>query len=324
MAPREAWKLLQRSAQAWSDDGATSMGAALAFYTLFSLTPLLLVAIAIAGAVLGRDQAQTMLLAQVSGLVGERAAGAVGALLVAASTREHGVLPAAIGTLTFMLGATTVFNELKTDIDRIWRCHGRRPKGFGPLLRARLLSIGLVLAIGLLLLASLLASALISGLGEQWFADSVGTVRALEMGVSFLVITGVFAMIYKLLPSTPIAWSDVWVGAGATSALFWIGKFLIGLYLGKAAVASMFGAAGALVMLILWVYYSAQIFFYGAEFTREYAHRHGSKQGETDPAWLAIDAANESDIVERARRVVRGDEPVLLRMRKPAPKHGGG
>lgn len=306
---REAWGLAKRSVQGWLEDGAGSMGAALAFYTLFSMAPLLLVAIAIAGAVLGHDQAQQLLIAQFSDVFGHRIARGIGFLLQATSSHSH-VFPAAVAAVAILVGAATVFNELKTDLDRIWRTHATRPKGFLPVLRKRLLSIAMVVAVGLLLLVSLLVSALISALGEQLFDGRLETIRVLEFAGSFLVITGLFAMIYKMLPSAKIAWGDVWVGAAVTSALFWLGKFLIGLYLGRTAVGSMFGAAGAVIALIAWVYYSAQVFFLGAEFTRAYALGHGSHQGDAELA-EPTHPGDEAAMLERARRIVRGKDPIF-------------
>jgi membrane protein len=305
----DGWGLAKRSVQGWLDDGAGSMGAALAFYTLFSMAPLLLVAIAIAGAVLGREQAQHLIVAQFSDVLGRRIAAAIQFLLQATSKHSR-VFPTAVASGLILLGAATVFNELKTDLDKIWRTHANRPKGFIPVLRRRLLSILMVIAVGFLLLASVVVSAIISALGEQLFDGRVETIRTLEFGGSFLVITGLFAMIYKMLPSARIAWGDVWVGAGVTSALFWLGKFLIGVYLGRTAVGSMFGAAGAVVALVAWVYYSAQVFFLGAEFTRAYALRHGSHQSDLELA-RETDPAAEDAMLERARRIVKGKDPLV-------------
>ena len=305
----DAGHLAKRSIQGWLDDGAGSMGAALAFYTLFSMAPLLLVAITIAGAVLGRAEAQHLLLAQFSDVLGRRIAAATQFLLQATSHHSR-VFPTAVASVAILVGAATVFNELKTDLDKIWRTHANRPKGFLPVVRKRLLSILMVIAVGFLLLASLLMSALISALGEQLFDGRVETIRALEFGGSFFVITGLFAMIYKMLPSAKIAWGDVWVGAMVTSVLFWLGKFLIGHYLGRTALASMFGAAGAVLALIAWVYYSAQVFFLGAEFTRAYALRHGSHQADLELAHEA-GGGEEQDMLERARRIVKGKDPLV-------------
>jgi len=309
---REAWGLAKRSVQGWLDDGAGSMGAAVAFYTLFSMAPLILVAIVIAGAFFGRDQAQQLLISQLADVLGPKAAGGI-RFLVQATTHHGRFLPATVGAVTVLIGAATVFNELKTDLDRIWRVHATRPKGFLAVLRKRLLTLVMVVLVGLLLLFSLLVSALMSALGEEFFGARIEYLRALEFAGSFLVITGLFATIYKLLPSARIAWGDVWVGAAATSVLFWAGKALIAVYLAHNAVGSMYGAAGAIIVLIAWVYYTAQIFFLGAEFTREYALRHGSHQSEPDMP--IAHTGGEEMILERARRLVQGNDPVLGRSR---------
>ncbi|HSN19757.1 MAG TPA: YihY/virulence factor BrkB family protein, partial [Usitatibacter sp.] len=193
---------------------------------------------------------------------------------------------------------------------KIWRTHADRPKGFFPVVRRRLLSMLMVVAVGLLLIGSVLVSALLSALGEELFGGRAETIRALEFGGSVLAITGLFAMIYKMLPSARIAWGDVWMGAAVTSVLFWLGKFLIGLYLARTAVGSMFGAAGAVIALVAWVYYSAQVFFLGAEFTRVYALRHGSHQADMDLA-SASGRDDEKVMLERARRIVKGKDPIF-------------
>jgi membrane protein len=187
------------------------------------------------------------------------------------------------------------------------------------MVRSRLLTFGMVLSVGFLLLVSLVVSTAISALSSAWLGSIIGA-RTLEFLMSFGVVTGLFAMIYKILPRTRIAWGDVWVGAAVTSALFWMGKYLIGLYISHASVASSFGAAGTVVVLIVWVYYSAQIFFLGAEFTREYALRHGSRQNTVQARRKrGMEAANEDEMVERARRITRGTDPVLLRKPTSAP-----
>ena len=276
------WRSLAvEAARGWQRDGAPSMGAALAFYTLFSMAPLLLLAISIAGIAIGTDSARDILMAQLTSLMGEQGAGAVRAVLVAANERSEGLWSAIVSVVTLVIGATTVFGELRTDLDKIWRFEAPPAAGAWDFIRSRLLSVGMVATIGFLLIVSLAVSAAVSAFGSMWaggFPGSAFVLRMLEFAGSFLVITGLFAMIYKILPSVAIAWGDVWVGAAVTSLLFWIGKFLIGIYLGKSAIASPFGAAGTLVVVIVWVYYSAQIFFLGAEFTRTYALRLGSLQ----------------------------------------------
>lgn len=270
-------ELSRAAIRGWLDDAAPSMGAALAFYTMLSLAPLLLVAIGFAGFFVGREEAQGALVAQLALVLGDKAASGIEAMLEAAGSTGEGFMPALIGLVTMVLGATTVFAELRSDLDRIWR-YRPKEKGLGQLFRARFSSFLLVMGIGALLLFSLLASTFLAAVGGWWFERSEVAVHAIEFFTSFVVITLLFALIYKLLPSRRIAWGDVWVGAAVTSVLFWLGKFLIALYISHAAVDSKFGAAGALVVVILWVYYSSQVFFLGAEFTKEYALRHGSKR----------------------------------------------
>jgi len=283
------------------------MGAALAFYTLFSMAPLLLLVIAITGLLVGDDTARQVLSAQLTQLLGEKGAGAVEGILAAAANREQGILAAAVSLGTLILGATSVFGELRTDLDRIWKATPPPTNTVWKFLRARVLSFGLVLTLGFLLLVSLALSAFISVLGKfwtGWFPGAVFMLRGLEFMGSFFVITLLFAMIYKLLPSVRLAWGDVWKGAAVTSLLFWIGKYLIGLYLGKSAVASPFGAAGTLIVVILWVYYSAQIFFFGAEFTKAYAERRGSfatRSRATAAAPAAVPAGGSSAPALRIR-----------------------
>ena len=323
LAPRETFGLARRSVQGWIDDNASSMGAALAFYSLLSLAPLLLVVIGVAGVFWGRSEAQTLLMDQITSVVGDSAAAGIQMVLDnAGSGATEGVVPALIGFATALFGAATVFNELQTDLDRIWRHHARKSGVMG-MVRSRMLTFGMVLAVGFLLLVSLVVSTAISALSDQWLGSIVGA-RTIEFVLSFVVVTGLFAMIYKILPRTRIAWSDVWVGAAVTSALFWIGKYLIGLYIGRASVASSFGAAGTIVVLIVWVYYSAQVFFLGAEFTREYALRHGSRQNTVQAKRKRdMEAANEDEMVERARAITRGADPILLRRPAPSSYAGG-
>ena len=282
-----AWRCVAvDAARGWQTDGAPSMGAALAFYTLFSMAPLLLLAISIAGIAIGTDTARTMLMTQLTSLMGEQGAGAVRSMLEAGDAKSEGIWSAIVSVVTLVIGASTVFAELRRDLDKIWRFEAPAASGVWSFIRSRLLSVGMVATIGFLLLVSLAVSAAVTAVGSMWaggFPGSALVLRLIEFVGSFAVITGLFAMIYKILPSVRIAWGDVWVGAAVTSLLFWVGKYLIGIYLGRSAIASPFGAAGTLVVVIVWVYYSAQIFFLGAEFTRAYALRLGSLR-DTNPA----------------------------------------
>ena len=257
------------------------MGAALAFYTLFSIAPLLLIVISVAGLVFGADAARGEIFGQLTSVLGDDSAKAVESMLAAVNKPGAGIVGTLVGLAVLVVGATTVFAELQDAMDRIWRAPVRAKGGLWSLLRARLLSLGMVMGIGFLLMVSLVASAGLSALGKwwgPWFGEQALIAQALNIVVSFLLVTAMFAMIYKIIPRVKIAWRDVWVGAGLTALLFTAGKFLIGLYIGQSGVTSPFGAAGSLVVLLLWVYYSAQIFLLGAEFTWVYSHKYGSRK----------------------------------------------
>ena len=277
MTAREGMRLARRAFAAWSEDYAPSMGAALAYYALFSIAPLLLIITAIAGLFFGAPAARGELFGTLAGLMGADAARAVESLLAHASRPASGIVAMAIGGVTLVFGASSVFNELQSGLDRIWRSPAGA-SGMRSLLRTRLLGFALILVVACLLIGSLAASALLSAL-----ADSPALHLA-DAALSFALLTLGFAAVYKIVPRVRIAWRDVWLGAAVTAALFVAGKFVIGLYLGRAAPASVFGAAGSLVVLMIWVYYSAQIFLLGAEFTRLYAHEQGSRTAIREPA----------------------------------------
>jgi membrane protein len=276
--PKIAWELVEATVKGFFDDGAMRKAAALAYYTLFSLAPLLIISIAIAGAVFGADTAREEIIKQIHGLVGPDAAAAIQGMLQNASRPGATVLAAAIGIATLAFGATTAFAELKQSLDEIWEAPPAKLRGLWYTVRTRLLSFGVILSIGFLLLVSLVFSAAISALQRLWLLnDATGIVlQLLNLGFSFVLVAAMFAMLYKLLPSVRIAWYDVIVGSLVTALLFTVGKFFIGLYLGNNAVTSSYGAAGAVILILLWVYYSAVIFLIGAEFTKAFARRHGS------------------------------------------------
>lgn len=281
--PTEVWRLFKASIKSWSDDRAPSMGAALAYYTAFSLAPVLLIVITIAGLVFGREAAQGVLFGQIADMVGPQAGQAIQAMLENGHESGGGVLGTIVGIAMLIIGATTVFVELQDDLDRIWKAEQRTGSGIWNFIRTRMLSFGMILAIGFVLIVSFVVTSLVAAMGQWWSNAFVGMEAVLQVVnflVSFGIITLLFAMIYKILPNVTIPWSDVWIGAGVTSLLFSIGKFLIGLYIGKSAVASSYGAAGAFVVLLLWIYYSTQIFLLGAEFTYNYSHDRGSRAGQ--------------------------------------------
>lgn len=291
---RAAGSLLRAAVEAWIDDDAPSMGAALAFYTLFSIAPLLLIVISVAGLVFGEQAARGEILAQIGGLVGADSARTIESLLEGVNHPRAGIVGTLVGLGALLIGATTVFAELQNAMDRIWRAPERPAGGLWALLRARLLSLGLLLGIGFLLIVSLIVSAALAALGkwwEPWFGEILPLANALNFVVSFGFIATTFAMIYKWIPRVKVAWRDVWTGAALTALLFTVGKTLIGLYIGRSGVASPFGAAASLVVLLLWVYYSAQIFLLGAEFTWVFAGRYGSMKGRRQPPGAAAPAA---------------------------------
>lgn len=278
---RDTGRLLLAAGNAWIDDRASSMGAALAYYTLFSLAPLLLIAVSVAGLVFGEEAARGELYDQLVGLVGTASARTVQEMLESLNVPQKSAIGTLVGVAVMAVGATTVFAELRSAIDHIWRAPQPAPSGgIFTWLRVRLLSLGLVLGIGFLLIVSLIVSAALSALSRwaaPWFGQNVLlAASALNLVASLLFVMVLFAMLYKWLPRVHLAWRDVWIGAAATAVLFTAGKWLIGLYIGRSGVASVFGAAASLVVLMLWVYFSAQIFLFGAEITSVYAHRHGS------------------------------------------------
>ena len=275
------WELARESVNAWMNDYAPSMGAALAYYTLFSLAPLLLLVISVAGLVFGAEAARGEVVTQLGGLIGKEGAIAIEGLLKSASQPAKSLIASSISVITLMVGATSTFAELQSALDRIWHAPpGIRPSGIWGILRTRLLSFGLIVSIGFLLLVSLVVSAGLAAFGKWYGSMFPGwaiTMQIINQAVSLAFVVLLFAMMYRMLPSVKVGWRDVWRGALATALLFTTGKFLIGLYLGKAGVASGFGAAGSIVVLLVWVYYSAQIFLLGAEFTWLYAQSRGSR-----------------------------------------------
>ena len=271
--------VLIESLKSWIDHRSDSKGAALAFYTLFSLMPIVVLAIAVAGYFFGAEAAQGEIVAQVQGMVGPNGAQAIQALLAAARDPASGRVATIVASVLLLLGATSAFAELKSSLDEVWGLDQPHQSAFSVLLRTRLLSFGLVLFLTFLLLVSLLVSAAL-GVLERYtdgiFGSSVAFLATTSSLVAFGVIACLFAVIYKTLPDAPLSWRDVWIGAAFTAGLFSLGKYLIGLYLGNSGVTSSFGAAGSVIALLLWVYYTALIFFLGAEFTRQYALEFGS------------------------------------------------
>lgn len=286
--PAAWWGLIKQVASSWLDDYVPSMGAALAFYTMFSLAPLLLIVVSVAGLVFGEVAARGEIQAQLQDLMGERGAGAVQDLLASVREPAEGLTATAVGLVLLVVGATTVFAELQDALNRIWRVPGRpRKSGWLTLVRARLLAFGMILAVGFLLIVSLITSAVLAAVSRRMDPLFGGWQVVVETGNAiggFLLVAFMFGLIYKVMPRQRVLAADVWLGALIAAMLFTGGKFLIGAYIGRSGVASGFGAAGSLVVVLLWVYFSAQILLIGAEFTCVYARTFGShKPTSPDP-----------------------------------------
>ena len=264
------------------DDYAPSMGAALAYYTVFSLAPLLVIVISVAGLIFGADAVSGAIFGQINGLMGADAAKGIQDLLSSVSKPSTGIIGTILGVVFLLVGATSVFGELQDALDRIWRAPARaKAGGLLTLLRTRLLSFGMILGIAFLLMVSLVTGAAIAAFGTwwgSWFGGWEVLAQVINAVIGFVMTTAVFALIYKLMPRVKVSWGDVWVGAAVTALLFTAGRLLISLYIGKTNVASGFGAAGSVAVVFVWVYYSAQVFLVGAEFTWIYAQRMGSQQ----------------------------------------------
>lgn len=262
----------------WSDDKASRLAAALSYYTIFSVAPLLIIAIAVAGLVFGRKAATEQLVGEIRDLVGNDGAQVIQSILQNASKTTSGILATCIGVVTLLVGASGAFGQLQDSLNTIWEVKPKAGRGVKGVLRDRFLSFSMVLLIGFLLMVTLLLSAFLSGVGK-YLADmlpmSSFVLQAINFAISLGVTSFLFALIFKVLPDAYIRWRDVWVGAAVTALLFSLGRFLIGLYLGRSSVSSAYGAAGSLVVLLLWIYYSAQILLLGAEFTQVYAGKFG-------------------------------------------------
>lgn len=275
------WSLLKATAIEWWNDNTFRLAASLAFYTIFSLTPIIIIAIGIAGLFLGRDRAAREVVEQMESLIGSQGGAAISQMSTAVPDGHSGIQAIVIGTITVVIGSTVVFAELQSALNLIWDVQVRTDRHFLiTLIRDRLQSFALALAVGFLLLVSLVASAMVTAMTSYlqqltpqipWIWGFGNTV------ISFALAVFLFGLIYKYLPDVKITWGDVAIGAAVTAFLFTVGKYAIGVYLGRLAVASTYGAAGSFVLFLLWVYYSALICFFGAEFTAVYARRYGSK-----------------------------------------------
>lgn len=278
--PKAVFEMVKLTYTDWSNDKAPRMGAALAYYTIFSLAPLLVIAISIAGLVFGAQAVQGQIMGEIQGLIGPDSAKAVQAMIQSAHKPANSAIASIIGIIVLLIGASGVFTEMQDALNTVWDVDTSKKNGWWNFFKGRFLSFGIVLGIGFLLLVSLVFSAALTAT-TNYLENSIAIPAALLHSVDFLFsvlfITALFAFIFKLLPDTSIPWSDVWVGAAITSVLFTIGKFLIGFYIAKSVTASAYGAAGSLVIIVAWIYYSAQLLYFGAEFTHVYSQEYGSK-----------------------------------------------
>ncbi len=288
MNARDIWSMIKETVSDWLDDGASRLAAALAYYSLLSLAPLLVITIAIAGFFFGYDAARGKVAGELGAVVGVQAAAGIQSVVASAHSPASGIVSTCIGVVTLFVGASGVFGELQASLNAIWEVKRKPGRGVWGEVRERFLSFTMVLGVAFLLLVSLVLNAILSAVGAR-FTEALpgGEVvwQAFNFVFSLSVITGLFALIFKFVPDAEVRWRDVWLGAAVTAALFTIGKVLLGLYLGKAAIGSAYGAAGSLIALVVWVYYAAQILLLGAEFTQVQARRSGR---EIRPAHEAI------------------------------------
>jgi membrane protein len=310
---KNAWVLLKETFGEWNTDNAPRLGAALSYYTVFSLTPVLILVIAVAGVFLGHDAAQGKIVAQLTGLVGKEAAEFLQSAIVKVNQQESGLKASVIGLLTLIVGASGVMVELQGALNTVWKVLPKPAAARGSVkrfVRVRVVALALVISLGFLLLVSLVFSALLEG-AIHWVGGFVARWAVLgylvNYGISVGVIALFLALVFKILPDAKVAWKDVWVGATLTSVLFHLGKYAIAVYIGRAGVASTFGAAGALAVLLVWIYYSSQILLLGAEFTRSYANHFGSHVVPDENAVEAPHAAPERLAAEKAAKL--GQEP---------------
>ena len=284
MNPLKLFRLIKEAVMAWIDDFAPSMGAAISYYTIFSLAPLLVIVIAVAGAIFGEEAVKGQIVGQLQGLMGKESATAIEGMIKAANEPTKGLIASVISFVILLIGSTTVFAELQSALDRIWHVPEKvKPQGIWAVLRARLLSMGLILGLAFLLMVSLVTAAAVAAFGtfaSGMLPGSELLLQVLNIAISVGLSTVLFAMIFKYMPSITIEWRDVWVGAAVTAVMFEVGKYGISLYIGKSGTTETFAAAGSAVVLLLWVYYAAQIFLLGAEFTKVYANSRGSASGQ--------------------------------------------
>ncbi|HWN42393.1 MAG TPA: YihY/virulence factor BrkB family protein [Thermoanaerobaculia bacterium] len=303
MSLKPAFTILKESFQEWKEDDALSLGAALAYYTIFSIAPLLLIVIAVAGLVWDREAAAGTIYRELDGFIGGQGALMIQTMVSNAAKQgdKSGILMTVVAAVTALVGATGVFAQLQSALNKIWNVEPRPDRGILGFVMTRVISFGMILGIGFLLLVSLVISTVLTAINSYMSglipgAESV--FQALHVVISLAAVTLLFAMIFRFLPDVKIAWRDVWTGAAVTALLFTAGKFLIGLYLGHSSAASVFGAAGSLAVVLLWIYYATQILFFGAEITQVYARRYGSN---IVPSEHAVRVREVKEVVEDKR-----------------------
>jgi membrane protein len=306
MTRKSLWQFLKDVFTQWMGDEPFLLASSLSYYTLFSLAPLLVIAIAVAGFVFGREAAQNQIVETIGGMIGPESAEAIQGMIENASDKpKTGIISTLVGAVTLLIGAGGVVGQLQYSLNKIWEVEPKSGQGIWVFIRQRFISFAMVLAVGFLLLVSLVMTALLTGF-SQFLGSLMGGAEfighLLDIIVSFGFITLLFAMIYKFVPDVQIQWNDVWIGAALTAILFTIGKYLIGLYLGSSGVSSAYGAAGSLVTVLLWVYYSSLIFLLGAEFTQGYATTYGSGVAPAPYAESAPAARERQKQTEPPRR----------------------
>ena len=311
LTPAAFWFIFKETIREWNDDKVPRLGAALAFYSMLSIGPLLLIVIAMAGLAFGRDATSTYIFDEIRGLIGDQGANAIQSMLISTSNPKASYIASLIGIVTLIISATSFFAQLQDALNTIWNVEERENGHWTWFIKKRLLSFAMIVGIGFLLLIALVVSAALSAI-SAFFAGLIPVaflLHGINLLISFAVITVLFAMIFKVLPDVHIQWRDVWIGAAITALLFSFGKLLIGIYLGQSAFSSAYGAAGSLIVVLIWIYYSTQIFFLGAEFTQVYSRYMGAqiviKKGRRkEPANLAAGAsaaADKADVVNVAK-----------------------
>ncbi len=320
MKVKRALSLVKDTASDWQEDKASRLAAALAYYTLLSIAPLLVIAVSVAGLVFGEQAARGQISEQLRTLAGPQAGSAIESLLANARTPEAGIVSTVVGVVVLLFGASGVFGELQDALNTIWEVAPKPGRGIVGVIKDRFFSFTMVLGVAFLLLVSLALSAMLAALGgtvQSHLPGGEAVWQLVHFAVSFAMVAVLFALMFKVIPDVKIGWRDVWVGAVATALLFTLGKFLLGLYLGRSSVASPYGAAGSLVVLVIWVYYSAQILFFGAEFTQVYARTFGSRIVPTKNA-IPLDAAARAQqglVSEDAKTAAAKERPRPLRPR---------